>query len=99
MIEEEIDFEELIENKEWKLLKQSLNDYDSIQLAELIEEASERDDIILFRLLNRIQSKEVFKLLSYEKQEQVIEGLMQYNRKLSDLLNDLEPDDRTAFFE
>lgn len=99
MIEDKIDFEELIENKEWKLLKQSLNDYDSIQLAELIEEASERDDIILFRLLNRIQSKEVFKLLSYEKQEQIIEGLMQYNRKLSDLLNDLEPDDRTAFFE
>ncbi|MBZ0243273.1 MAG: CBS domain-containing protein, partial [Bacteroidales bacterium] len=99
MIADKIAFEELIENKEWKLIKQSLDSYDSIQLAELIEESSGKEKIILFRLLSRIQSKEVFKLLSCEKQERLIEGLMQYNQKLTDLLNDLEPDDRTAFFE
>jgi magnesium transporter len=90
---------ELTENKEWILLKNSLNEYDSIQLAELIEDSSEKDEIILFRLLSRIQAKEVFQLLSYDKQEQIIEGLAQNSQELSDLLNDLEPDDRTAFFE
>ncbi|MCK9452785.1 MAG: magnesium transporter [Bacteroidales bacterium] len=99
MMVDKVDFELLIENKEWKELKRLLNEYDSIQLAEFIEESPEKEKIILFRILSRIQSKEVFKLLSYEDQEQLIEGLMQYNRKLSDLLNDLEPDDRTAFFE
>jgi len=89
----------LSKNKDWKQLKQLLNEYDSIQLAELFEESPEKEIIILFSLLSRIQSKEVFKSLSYEKQEQLIEGLMQDNRKLSELLNDLEPDDRTAFFE
>lgn len=99
MVELKVDFPELIKNKEWKLLKHSLNDYDSIQLAEIIEEADDKEEIILFRLLNRLQSKEVFQLLSYSKQEQIIEGLAHNNQKLSDLLNDIEPDDRTAFFE
>ncbi|MDD3526447.1 MAG: magnesium transporter, partial [Bacteroidales bacterium] len=76
-----------------------MNEYDSIQLTQLIEESSENDQIILFRLLNRSQAKEVFQLLSYENQEQIIEGLAQNSQELSDLLNDLEPDDRTAFFE
>ena len=90
---------ELTANKEWILLKNSLNEYDSIQLAGLIEDSSEKDEIILFRLLNRMQAKEVFQQLSYDKQEQIIEGLAQNTQELSDLLNDLEPDDRTAFFE
>jgi magnesium transporter len=99
MVELKTDFHGLIKNKEWITLKYSLNEYDSIQLAELIEETSEKDEIILFRLLNRIQAKEVFQLLSQSKREQIIEGLAHNKQKLSDLLNDIEPDDRTAFFE
>ncbi|MDP3452792.1 MAG: magnesium transporter [Bacteroidales bacterium] len=92
-------FHELIKNKEWKRLKKSLNELDVIQLAKVVEDISEVDEIILFRLLNRRQSKEVFQLLSHQKQEHIIEGLAQNVHKLSNLLNDIEPDDRTAFFE
>lgn len=99
MVELKVDFPELIKNKQWKSLKYSLNEYDSIQLAEVIEEVSDKDELILFRLLNRTQSKEVFQLLSHSKQEQIIEGLAHNSQKLADLLNDIEPDDRTAFFE
>ncbi|HHV03639.1 MAG: magnesium transporter [Bacteroidales bacterium] len=90
---------QLIENKDWKSLKYSLNEMDPIQAAEIIEETPEANDIILFRLLGRQLAKETFHLLSYEKQEQIIEGLARNVRKLSELLNDIEPDDRTAFFE
>lgn len=99
MVEFGTKFRDLIKNKEWKSLKFSLNEYDSIQLAELIEDVAEKEAIILFRLLSREQAKEVFQLLSHSEQEQIIEGLAQNTLKLSDLLNDLEPDDRTAFFE
>lgn len=92
-------FHDLIKNKEWKRLKKSLNDLDIFQLADVVENISESDEIILFRLLNRKQSKEVFQLLSHQKQEHIIEGLAQNVHKLSNLLNDIEPDDRTAFFE
>lgn len=99
MVQFNTQFRELIKKKEWKLLKNSLNEFDPILLAESIEETPEKDKIILFRLLNRTQAKEVFQLLSHSEQEQIIEGLAQNTHKLSDLLNDLEPDDRTAFFE
>lgn len=92
-------FYELIENKEWRKLKSSLNELDVVQLAALIENISDDKEIILFRLLSRQLSKEVFQLLSFEKQEQIIEDLAQNGKKLSNLINDIEPDDRTAFFE
>ncbi len=99
MIEVKTNFRELIENREWKALAVTLNESDAVQLAELIEKMSEGEDVILFRLLDRKLSKGVFKLLSFSKQEQIIKGLVKKERKLSILINDIEPDDRTAFFE
>lgn len=99
MIDIKTSFHQLIKNKQWKLLKNSLNKLDVVQLAKLIEEMFEGEEIILFRLLSRKLSKEVFQLLSFSKQEQIIEGLVENQPKLSTLINDLEPDDRTAFFE
>lgn len=99
MVEIKTNFHEFIKNKEWKALKKSLNQLDEVQLARLIDETSNDEEIILFRLLSRKLSKEVFQLLSFSKQEQIIEGLVKKKRKLANLINDLEPDDRTAFFE
>jgi len=99
MVELKTNLQSLIENRDWKTLKQTLNEFDAIQIAQLIEDTSKDEEIIIFRLLNRQQSKEVFQLLSHFKQEQVINGLATSLPRLSNLLNDLEPDDRTAFFE
>ncbi len=92
-------FEELIEQGNWKRLHKELIQLESFNIAEIIEETDTTTDIILFRLLPREISKEVFQLLQYDKQEQIIEGLAKNVPKLSALLNDLDPDDRTAFFE
>jgi magnesium transporter len=99
MVETKLDFHELIENRQWKALKQELTSYDSFQIAEFIEELSEEDDIILFRLLPREQAKETFQHLPHDKQERMIEGLAKNIRTITSLLNDLDPDDRTAFLE
>ena len=92
-------FHELILNKEWKALRNEINGIEEIQIAEIIEELSEEEDIVIFRLLSNKQAKNTFQFLSHEKQEQIIEGLARNVNKLSGLLNDLDPDDRTAFFE
>lgn len=92
-------FQELVENKQWKNLKEELSKLDDIQIADLIEELPEDVEIIIFRLLPRKQAKEVFQLLSYDKQEDIIENLAINSKRLSNLLNDIEPDDRTALFE
>ncbi|MEO8772923.1 MAG: CBS domain-containing protein, partial [Gelidibacter sp.] len=99
MIATNTDYLELIKNKMWRSLKRSLQDLDAIEAADLVESSSKTDKIILFRLLSRQQAKEVFKMLPYSEQEAVIGGLAENSRKLARLLNDIEPDDRTAFFE
>ncbi len=90
---------ELIEKKEWKVLRSKLTELGSFEIAEIIEELSQEEDILIFRLLSNIQAKDTFQLLSHEKQEEIIEGIAKSTQKLSSLLNDLDPDDRTAFFE
>jgi magnesium transporter len=90
---------ELLLHKEWNTLRRLLAQHDSFELASIIQERDDESEIILFRLLSRTQTKEVFSLLSYEKQHQIIKKLEQKSHKLSILLNDMEPDDRTAFFE
>ncbi len=99
MTEANIDFEELIEQKSWSALRRELKELEPLDIAEIIEELSDENDIILFRLLTREDAKNTFQYLSFDKQEQIIEGLAKNANRLSSLLNDLDPDDRTAFFE
>ena len=99
MNEIKIYFQQLIEDKSWKILKQELSVLEPFQIAEIIENLDKDHQIFLFRLLSRELAKETFQHLSHEEQEDIIEGLAAYANKLTGLLNDLDPDDRTAFFE
>lgn len=99
MTELKTHFTVLIERKDWKKIRQELSLIDPVGIAEIIEELAEGEDILIFRLLTKAQAKDTFQLLSHDKQEQVIEELARRAYKLSELLNDLDPDDRTAFLE
>lgn len=90
---------ELIEKKEWKILRTELSQLESLEVAEIIEELPAGEDILIFRLLSNTQARDTFQFLPHDKQEEIIEGIAKYTHRLSSLLNDLDPDDRTAFFE
>ena len=92
-------FHKLIEEKAWKTIKEELHKLDPVEIAEIIEELSKSDEVIVFRLLPRDAAKETFQHLPHEIQEEIIEGLAANSSKIASLLNDLDPDDRTAFFE
>src|SRR5690554_1035821 len=87
----------LIHSQEWKRLKSEVEILEPYDVAELLEELSERDKIIIFRLLSNQQTKDVFKMLSHNQQQEIIGGLAENANKIARLLNDIEPDDRTAF--
>ena len=92
-------FGQLIVEKSWKTLKEELKNLEPVQIAELIETLEKSDQLVVFRLLPRQSAKETFQYLSFEDQEDIIEGLAANSTHLTSLLNDLDPDDRTAFFE
>ncbi|MDR2586223.1 MAG: magnesium transporter [Prevotellaceae bacterium] len=89
----------LIEDKSWIDVKKELVNLEPFQIAELIGEIEKEDQLVVFRLLSRQGSKETFQHLTHDEQEDIIEGLATNSKKLTSLLNDLDPDDRTAFFE
>lgn len=86
-----------IHKKRWKALRDSMQELDSFQLAEAINYGNEFESVILFRFLSREQAKVVFQELSHEKQEDIINTMAKQASSVADLLNDMEPDDRTAF--
>ncbi|MDR1729283.1 MAG: magnesium transporter [Prevotellaceae bacterium] len=96
-----IHFQELVDERSWKILKNELTELEPVQIADLIEklDSPKSDLVILFRLLPRRLAKDTFQYLSLEKQEFIIEGLAVNKEKIASLLNDLDPDDRTAFLE
>ncbi|MDR0505249.1 MAG: magnesium transporter [Dysgonamonadaceae bacterium] len=99
MNEIKIRIQELIECRDWKTLKQELNLFEAYQIARIMEDLSKVDLLFLFRLLPRALAKETFQILPLVEQENIINGLAANTDKLTSLLNDLDPDDRTAFFE
>ncbi|MCD8261188.1 MAG: magnesium transporter [Bacteroides sp.] len=99
MNEIRLHIQELIEEKNWKTLKEELNRLEPLQIAELIEELPKDDEIIVFRLLSREYAKETFQLLSHDIQIEIVKGLATSGNKITALMNDLDPDDRTAFLE
>ncbi|MFD1160972.1 magnesium transporter [Hwangdonia seohaensis] len=99
MIETETNLLELIENNDWKTAKRYLNELDANEVVRVLQDAPIREKIILFRLLTREQTKKVFKLLSPSDQKDIVEALGSKPQKVANLLNDIEPDDRTTFFK
>ena len=92
-------FQQLLNEKNWKLLKEELNCLEPLHIADVFDELSKSDQILLFRLLPRKLAKEAFEYLPQDRQKDIVTGLAANVDKITNLLNDLEPDDRTAFFE
>ena len=89
----------LFDEKNWKILKKELNDLEPLQIAGAMEDLPKSAQIFMFRFLSRKLAKETFQYLSQERQEDIIDGLASNKERIAALLNDLDPDDRTAFFE
>ncbi|HHU27118.1 MAG TPA: magnesium transporter [Bacteroidales bacterium] len=92
-------FHKLIKRGHWTSLKTELAKMDVPAIVELIERSNEFQSTLLFRFLPREEAKEVFQELHPKKQGEIIDGLANHAARLSHLMNDMEPDDRTALFE
>src|SRR5690554_1361648 len=92
-------FHTLLRNESWASLKEELTKLDVPAIVTLIERSNELQSTILFRFLPREKAKYVFQELDPNKQRRIIDGLAQHATLLTNLMNDIEPDDRTALFE
>jgi magnesium transporter len=87
----------LIQEGEFFKLKKLLRAFQPAELVELIENEDEREQLIIFRLLPLTLATEVFEYLDLEVQRHFLDNLAQ--DKITDILNEMSPDDRTALLE
>ena len=100
MAEEEIlvqeQYEDVLNSGNEDAISEFLNEQNISDVAELIDENEDREIDIFVRLtMNRATG--VFKILDHPTQKRIIKSLPP--TKSAELLNKMEPDDRTSFFE
>ena len=92
-----VDVEGLIDQRRWSELKAAVAEWPAPEIAELVVERDSPDRLLLFRVLTRDLSGEVFSHLDSEAQNALLGELN--SDELRRLLANLEPDDRTHLFE
>lgn len=89
--------EELIKGQKWFDLKQHLREWPAPDIAELLLHLEKRERVLVFRLLPRPLSTEVFSYLESKQKDELLTDMT--DEETRHLLANLSPDDRTQFFE
>jgi magnesium transporter len=83
--------------KQFKELREALSDLEPSDIAEAIIGLTEDERAVVFRILPRQLSADVYENLPLYEQEELIRSLGQ--AQLSSIVNEMDPDDRTALLE
>lgn len=91
------ELQDLIRNKDWITIKESLEEVPAVDIAEFLEEIEPEVAVVIFRLLKKAKAADVFTYLSSAKGVELLEIFSK--QQLSDVMNNLEPDERVALME
>ena len=95
--EERNDLRSLVEQKQFKQLKEKLCDMNEVDIADLISELSPESALVIFRLLPKDLSSEVFACMEIEQQSSIINSIE--DRELNQIIEDLVIDDAVDMVE
>jgi magnesium transporter len=88
---------EMIERKEWNILKEFVLDLHPSEIADIIENIEEKDRAILFRFLPNELAADTFEYLEHDVQEALLKSFT--DKEIAEVLNEMSPDDRTELLE
>ncbi len=88
---------ELIDSKNFAVLKDVFSNWTAADLAELLSELDEDEQPVIFRLLPRELSAQTFEHLNFDAQTNLMANLGK--KMVAGILNEMSPDDRTALLE
>jgi magnesium transporter len=91
------EIESLIAERDLSTLKEVLQDWSPADLADLIFELPEHEQVIIFRLLSTELAADTFEHLDFDVQEQLLKAMGK--GEVTAILNEMSPDDRTALLE
>lgn len=91
------EIQSLIAERQLSVLKEILTEWTPADIAELILDLPEPDQVIVFRLLHNELAADTFEHLDFDTQESLIKAMGK--EEVAAVLNEMSPDDRTALFE
>lgn len=91
------EIEELIQTRDWALLRETLEAWPSPELSDLLLSLPKSERVLFFRSLARVSAAEVFSHLEPGDQDELLRDLS--DEETRHLLAELTPDDRTHLLE
>jgi magnesium transporter len=89
--------EELIHDKQWDVLRDVVSQFHPSDIAEMLLEFPDVDDVAVFRVLPRRLASQVFAHLPFPHQETLVRCLS--NDQMRTILTQMSPDDQTRLLE
>src|ERR1700704_6843890 len=87
----------LIEARNFGALRKVFREWAPADVAEVILDMPEDEQVIIFRLLPNALAADVFEYLDVEAQQQLLRAMA--HEQVVAILNEMSPDDRTALLE
>ncbi|RKZ00216.1 MAG: magnesium transporter [Ignavibacteriae bacterium] len=87
----------LIAERKLGILKEILSDWTPADIADLIVDLSEQEQVIIFRLLSNELAADTFENLEVDIQKGLLKAMAK--SEVAAILNEMDPDDRTALLE
>ncbi len=91
------EIQSLIEERRLGILKEILTDWTPTDIAELLSDLSEKERVIIFRLLSNELAADTFEYMDFDTQMELLKAMGKEESAV--ILNEMDPDDRTALFE
>ena len=90
-------FESLIDARNFTALRELFSEWPPADIAEVILDFSEEEQVIVFRVLPHDLAADVFEYLEVEAQQKLLRAMA--HEQVVGILNEMSPDDRTALLE
>ena len=91
------EIQSLIEERQLSILKEILLDWTPADIAELLNDLSEKERVVIFRLLSKELAADTFEYMDFDTQMELLKSMGREEGAI--ILNEMDPDDRTALFE
>ncbi len=91
------EIESLIEARDFSALREVFAEWEPADIAELIVDMPETDQVVIFRILPTALAADVFEYLEVEAQQSLLRAMGK--EQAVGILNEMSPDDRTALLE
>ena len=87
----------LIDTRNFGALRELFSDWPPADVADVILDLPEDEQVIIFRILPHALAADVFEYLDFDAQQKLLHAMA--HEQVVGILNEMSPDDRTALLE